>query len=257
MKKPSSNFDPHAYWEERARQFAGSCSGWKAVCLRGAPDIYNRLIHRLQKKALFRAARLTPTATCLEFGCGVGRWEEALSGRVKTICGVDISSEMLSKAKEQLGAAGTKNVHICRFDGSRLPYHTDSFNILFSVTVLIHIIDPDNLSAAIGEMCRVTASDGQILVLEGFQPSSEESPPHVRYRSEEYIADRFKKNGWRLRYSIPVYCSIPAENSLGRRTGRIRFRMTAPFYYLFNSLNQSLHFSRRGPMQNLLEFYHD
>jgi len=167
---------------------------------------------------------------------------------------VDISSEMLSKAKEQLGAAGTKNVHICRFDGSRLPYHTDSFNILFSVTVLIHIIDPDNLSAAIGEMCRVTASDGQILVLEGFQPSSEESPPHVRYRSEEYIADRFKKNGWRLRYSIPVYCSIPAENSLGRRTGRIRFRMTAPFYYLFNSLNQSLHFSRRGPMQNLLEF---
>ena len=257
MKKPSTIFDPRAYWEERARQFADSHAGWKAVCLRGAPDIYNRLIHRLQKRALLQAARITETGTCLEFGCGVGRWEESLSSRVKTICGIDISSEMLSEAEEKLKAAGIENVQLCRFDGRRIPYQTDSFDLLFSVTVLIHIIDPEILRGAIGEICRVTAPDGQILVLEGFRTGSAESPPHVRYRSEEYIADRFNENGWRLRSSTPVYYRIPEETRLGGRRHRILFRLTAPYYYLLNSLNQSLRFSRRVPVQTLLEFCHD
>ena len=257
MKKPSTIFDPRSYWEERARQFADSPTGWKAVCLRGAPEVYNRLIHRLQKKALLRAARVTADAVCLEFGCGVGRWEEVLSSRVKTICGVDISSRMLREAEEKMAAAGIDNVSLCRFDGRRLPYQSDSFDLLFSVTVLIHIIDPEILGVAIGEICRVTAPEGRILILEGFRTGSEESPTHVRYRSEEDIADRFKENGWRLRSSTPVYYRIPEENRLVGRRERIIFRLTAPYYYLLNSLNQSWRFSRRAPVQTLLEFYHD
>ena len=37
-------YRPAAYWEERARRFAGEGAGLGAVCAYGMPEFYNRMI---------------------------------------------------------------------------------------------------------------------------------------------------------------------------------------------------------------------
>ena len=54
-------YRPAAYWEERARRFAGEGAGLGAVCAYGMPEFYNRMIHfnqRLARTAVEKAVGL-------------------------------------------------------------------------------------------------------------------------------------------------------------------------------------------------------
>ncbi len=249
MNRSETQFDPRRYWEERGRRFARTGSGWKAVCLKGAPEFYNRLLHRLQRKALLPEFGSAGGAA-LEFGCGVGRWLEELTGRFEKIRGLDISLPMLERARERLSGAGSGDIRLCRFDGSRIPFSSGVFDLVFSVTVLIHIVDDEVLTRAVGEMARVAAPEGKIVILETFSSGSDSSLPHLRFRPEGAVAGLFRQSGWRLVSSRPVYFLFPPERALSTRPGRILIRLALPGYYLLNRLDQVLKFSRR-PVQKI------
>lgn len=248
MNRSEKQFDPGRYWEERGRRFARSGSGWKAVCLKGAPEFYNRLLHRLQRKALL--PEFDSSGAVLEFGCGVGRWLEELNGRFGKICGIDISPAMLERARQRLGRPAGGDIRLCRFDGSRIPFSSGVFDLVFSVTVLIHVVDDGILRRAIGEICRVAAPGGKIVILEDFASDGESSLPHLRFRPEGAVEALFLQSGWRLVSSRPVYFIFPPEQLLRTKPGRILTRLALPGYYLLNRLNQELEFSRR-PVQKI------
>ena len=244
-------FDPRSYWEKRAREYGSSTGGWKAVCLQGTPEIYNRLIHRLQRSALLSAMGGAPSRLYLDFGCGVGRWMVELAPRAKAVCGVDISREMLGEAERRLRAAHLLNFGLCQFDGSNLPFKDARFDVTFSATVLIHITELETLKRAVGEMCRVTAPGGRVVVLESFAQEPVDSPSHVKFRKEEEMVEIFREAGWILQSSRTVYSRIPGESSVASRRSRMIFRLLSPLYYLLNVWGRMLSLEGAPPVQKV------
>jgi len=257
MNALGKKIDPRQYWEERARCFGNNDEGWKAVCCRGAPEYYNRLFHRLQRRAFLRTLRLSPEMVGLELGCGVGRWLVELSSRVKALHGLDISPTMIDQARNRLRALNIKSVYLEQFDGCRIPYRDACFDLSFSITVLIHIIDPNNLRRAVAELCRVTKPNGRIIILESFAPEPFSSPSHIRFRPEEEIIELFQKSGWGIKSSSPVCPFPPKETWLRTRTSRILFRAFSPLLYLLNATCRKLNIKGSPPVQKVHCYHYE
>ena len=72
----------------------------------------------------------------LEVGCGVGRMTFALAKRFGTVQAVDISDEMIKRAKELQGRFGIGNVHFQVGNGKDLSaYPDESIDFVFSYIV--------------------------------------------------------------------------------------------------------------------------
>jgi SAM-dependent methyltransferase len=101
----------------------------------------------------------------LDFGCGVGRVTQALAPRFVSCVGVDISRQMIDKAKSL-----NRYAH-CRYvanSAEQLPFADASFSFIYSNIVLQHV--PRRFSTAyLREFVRVLAPGG-ILVF-GVQDS--------------------------------------------------------------------------------------
>ncbi|MCS6848922.1 MAG: class I SAM-dependent methyltransferase [Anaerolineae bacterium] len=96
-------------------------------------------------------------APMLDFGCGDGRFTEAIFGKQDGIYGCDI-------AKRELPAARDSGVyrHGVQFaDGHYLPYRDGAFGTVYSNSVIEHIPDPQNV---LPELARVLRPGG-LLVL--------------------------------------------------------------------------------------------
>jgi 2-polyprenyl-3-methyl-5-hydroxy-6-metoxy-1,4-benzoquinol methylase len=159
-------YQPDRYWEERARQFATEGTGLAAVCSYGMPDLYNRVIHSAQFLALSRWLRPSPGAHALDVGCGVGRWSHLLAARGARVTGVDLSPTMIAQAERRAAAAGLQDR--CRFmvqDLRRLDTG-QRHDLVLSVTVLQHILDPVALRDALERMVLHLAPGGRLVLLE-------------------------------------------------------------------------------------------
>ena len=245
-------FDPRTYWENRASALGASRAGWKAVCLRGAPEPYNRLLHRLQKHALQREIKTGQRAAGLDFGCGVGRWESEFRDRFGRICGVDISFEMLRRCRDRFRSRTEPGrPGLCQFDGSRLPFRDGAFDLVFSVTVLIHILDGKDLARAVAEICRAARPGGRIVILESFAPPGHPELPHVRFRPEETVVGLFRERGWVLASSRTVYRRLPGDSFLAGKARRALLRLLLPCYHGLNLLAQALNLPSPPPSQKI------
>jgi len=244
--------DPRAYWEERSRRYGSSPEGWKAVCHLGAPEIFNRLLHRLQRHALRREMRVDRPAAWLDFGCGVGRWESEYGDRADMICGVDISFEMLRRFQDRFRAGGPRgHLFPTQFDGSRLPFRDGAFDLVFSVTVLIHILEAAGLDRALGEICRVANPSGRIVIVESFAPEGRPQLEHVRFRPEAAVVGLFRERGWELSSSRTVYRWLPGGHYARGKSGRALLRLLLPWYYALNLLAQAMNLPSPPPEQKI------
>jgi len=155
-----------AYWEQRAVRFAAEDEGLAAVCSYGMPAYYNKAIQRSQQLALDRWLRLPRGTKVLDVGCGVGRWSRTLAERGAQVTGIDLSPTMISEARRRAALQGV--AQHCRFlvqDLAELDAG-ERFDVVLSVTVLQHILDPRALRAAVQRMTAHLAEGGAMIVLE-------------------------------------------------------------------------------------------
>lgn len=158
------HYRPLAYWEDRARRFAGDRDGLAAVCSYGMPEFYNRVIHWEQRLALAPWLRVRPGTRVLDVGCGVGRWSRLLAGRGAEVLGVDLSPTMICEARRRAAGEGLS----CRFavaDAARLQLG-ERFDLVLGVTVLQHILDAAMLQTALSAMAAHLAPGGRMVLLE-------------------------------------------------------------------------------------------
>ena len=103
--------------------------------------------------------RLRPTDTVLEIGCGIGRITRALAARAGRVIALDVSDEMLSRARElnpQLA-----DVEWVLGDGVTLSSIADeSVDACVSVVVLQHVPDPEITLGYVREVGRVLRPGG-------------------------------------------------------------------------------------------------
>jgi SAM-dependent methyltransferase len=107
--------------------------------------------------------RLTPTAgsaEVLDVGCGVGNAHALLAGRVGRLAGVDVSPKCVDTARER-----NPWVEYASYNGVRLPYPDNSFDVAFAISVFHHVPIPERLPLAV-EIRRILRPGGAFAMFE-------------------------------------------------------------------------------------------
>ncbi|MFK7886585.1 MAG: ArsR/SmtB family transcription factor [Gammaproteobacteria bacterium] len=99
----------------------------------------------------------------LDVGTGSGRVLQLLGPHADSAVGVDISSDSLTVARSNLGAAGLSDVMVRHGDMYRLPYEEDAFDTVTLDNVLSHASAPRD---ALAEAARTLRPGGVLLVIE-------------------------------------------------------------------------------------------
>jgi cyclopropane fatty-acyl-phospholipid synthase-like methyltransferase len=102
---------------------------------------------------------LSPGAAVLDIGCGIGRMLKPLAQRFRKVHGVDISPEMIRRAKERM--KGLKNVEVWANNGRDLrPLQAEQIDLALSLIVFQHIPDPEIIRGYIHDTYRVLKPGG-------------------------------------------------------------------------------------------------
>jgi SAM-dependent methyltransferase len=98
--------------------------------------------------------------TCLEIGCGAGRISRMLGQEFERVHSLDVSADMIAKAR----SAAPDNVEFHQVDGVQVPLPDDSMDHVFSVHVLQHLDDFDDVSTYVSEASRVLKPGGTMML---------------------------------------------------------------------------------------------
>lgn len=101
---------------------------------------------------------LSPDATVLEIGCGIGRLLKPLARRAGVVIGVDISGEMVNQARLRLAAF--PNIRIHKTEGNLSMVDTCSVDFCFSYIVFQHFPAKEPIFAYFEEAARVLRPGG-------------------------------------------------------------------------------------------------
>ena len=156
MKK----YDMRKYWSKRANF---SKNVYQSVCIYEVPYQFNELMDYVQKTCFFKLLEKCQNIkdkNVLEIGCGVGRWSQYMIDKGAVYTGIDISQEMIKIAKKRI----PKGIFYVS-TGENLNFKDESFDLVFSITVLHHI-PYEKKEKVIKEMCRVVKVGGYIIIME-------------------------------------------------------------------------------------------
>lgn len=121
-----------------------------------ARTLYSHIMNRLSG---------IPFENVLDVGCGTGEILNTIKNIYHTVSmyGIDISEEMLKKAKEKL----LDNADLSLGDAEHLPYENGKFDLLMCTDSFHHYPNPQK---AIEEFHRVLKTDGHILLADFWKP---------------------------------------------------------------------------------------
>ena len=184
-----------SYWDERARVnapwYVDTSLDFTAPDMVAFFDTGNRIV----AEALDGACPAS-TGTAVEIGSGLGRVCLALAGRFERVVGIDVSPEMVRRARE---LAAADNVEFILGDGSSLEAIPDtSADLVLSFTVFQHIPDVAVIQNYIVDAGRILRpggvlvfqwnnEDGSLIwrirrtVLGALQRSGIRREPHMRH----------------------------------------------------------------------------
>jgi hypothetical protein len=91
-----------------------------------------------------------------------------MARKAQHVTGVDISEGMTGVARNTAASQGLRNVTFQVYDGTTLLYGDAAFDVIVCVGVLKYVIDDEDFSKVIGEMCRTVGRGGQIAVIDQF-----------------------------------------------------------------------------------------
>jgi len=103
---------------------------------------------------------LFPGRLALELGCGTGIFLEKLARSGARIVGLDLSADLLAKARARLVTAS--NVVLHRGNAEHMPYAASSFDSVYGSSVLHHL----DLDRALAEVFRVLRPGGRCVFAE-------------------------------------------------------------------------------------------
>ena len=212
-------------WDERAREnaryyIASSDDGSEAAFDQsGQRDV-----------ALFFAGLehlLTPQTRALDIGCGIGRMDKHVAPQVGRITGVDVSGEMVARARERL--SGLDNVEFLEGDGESLPVAEASQDLVFSHIVFQHM--PRKYARSyFKDVYRVLRTEGHfVFQMPEASDATPEDPPEedtweMRYWTKEQLCNDLGALGFEFVDELrhPVESALLKFNQL-----RVHFRKPA------------------------------
>jgi SAM-dependent methyltransferase len=129
-----------------------------ATILESATD---EIVRFLEEQRVLGAGRKV-----LDLGCGIGRFEMALSSRVERLVGVDLSPNMVAVARRR--TSGLANVRIDLGDGLDLAGGDGEFDLALAIDSMPYLVGlgDEVLDANFAEIARVLRRGGDFVILE-------------------------------------------------------------------------------------------
>ena len=129
----------------------------------------------------------------LDLGTGPGQIPILIAQacpEVEEVVGVDAAETMLELARQKVAAAGLSDrITLQKADVKALPFANDSFDVVFSNTILHHIPDPLVFLREAWRVCK--KDDGNVLIIRDlFRPASEADAWAI---VDEHAADASEK----------------------------------------------------------------
>lgn len=195
----SDDYQPAEYWSQR---LSADCS------LRGTGHIsysaaYNRWLYRAKRRALQRALLgLRLPWRALDVGSGVGWVVQELLARGAEVEGCDIAEVAVVQLRQRF--PGTTFFQTT-LGASPLPRADRSYDVITLLDVAYHITDEAAWRAAMSDLGRLLASDGRLVVSDGFGEETISPASHVRFRSRAEWESAAAAAGLRLARLDPYF----------------------------------------------------
>lgn len=87
----------------------------------------------------FSLGTIEPGSSVLDIGCGAGfdlYVAKRLTGDSGRICGIDLTREMVKRARENLAESGMENIEVIHVSSEEIPYKDDTFDTVISNGVI-------------------------------------------------------------------------------------------------------------------------
>jgi ubiquinone/menaquinone biosynthesis C-methylase UbiE len=152
-KRTAVDFDAHATAYEDTVDRSVSFTG------RDAAFFARRKVELLEEIVRPKLGSLQGLAL-LDVGCGTGTTDRHFASRVRELHGVDVSEEMLVRARRTVPSA-----EFSWYDGEKLPFADDSFDVAVAICVLHHVPVSERFNV-VREMARVTRPEGFVAIFE-------------------------------------------------------------------------------------------
>ena len=142
----------------------------------------------------------------LEIGCGVGRITRALAASFGEVHGVDVSYEMIRRARRYLQS--TRNAHVHRNSGTDLrAVGSLQFDFAYSFIVFQHIPSRAVIDSYIGEVGRLLRRGSLFkFQVQGYQGAGFREAGNDTWLgasvSEQEAAEMAERHGFQLRHSV-------------------------------------------------------
>lgn len=189
MNKEQSQYHPETYWDKVAKRIKDRTKG---NVIAGDDEPY----YRYKRKRFLKLLKSFNYSgkSVLEVGSGPGGnlLEILNTFEPKEVTGVDISETMVKLASTNLKSF---NVNILKVDGNFLPFEDNSFDVVFTATVLQHNTNESMLRSNIGEICRI--SNGEVLIFERIE-NEILGDDLCLGRPVDYYKQIFEENGYSL-----------------------------------------------------------
>lgn len=183
MPRETKPYNPREYWARRLKGIGKTYVAFHNQ--KGAFDKQTKVFWETMEATLPAGGRV------LDFGCGIGRFATPLAEVFDFYDGVDLNPGALEHAPDLPNASFTY------LSEDKLPFEDDFFDAVVSLTVIQHIVDPEDFSLWTAEIGRVVKPGGYIFVIDDPQYDANgnwKSPKvkiidHMLRRTPEIIAD--------------------------------------------------------------------
>lgn len=120
----------------------------------------------------------------LDVACGPGLVTVALAPHAREVVALDLTPEMLNKARQRCAAAGVANVRIQQGSAADLPFEANGFDVVVTRLSLHHF---DNPARPLAEMARVLRPGGRFVAADVI--SSEDPEESALHNAIEILRD--------------------------------------------------------------------
>lgn len=136
---------------------------------------------------VINSLKMRPKAQVLDVGVGTGL-SLPLYPQHCQVVGIDLSADMLKKARKKVRKYGLTHVTLMEMDASRLAFADNAFDYVVAAFVISVVPDPVHV---ISEMQRVAKPGGRIVIINHFQ-----SQNRLVAKLEEWVSPICTRLGW-------------------------------------------------------------
>ena len=143
------------------KQFTKTAEAFSTFAMRDTPEV-------LKEKVEF--AKPQSTDVVLDIACGPGAFVLAVAPRVQFARGVDLTPEMLRRARAYQAEKQIPNAAFVRGDAEQLPFPAGTFDLVSCQCAFHHLPKPQ---LVLREMVRVAKPEGRLLIIDPLAPESD------------------------------------------------------------------------------------